>query len=204
MTRKVGPWQVREIRASYDNPWIRIDHHEVIRPDGVEGIYGVVRFANLAVGVLPIFEDGTTMLVGQHRFPLDLYSWELPEGGGPMGEPSEETARRELAEETGLKASHLAPLGIAHMSNSVTDERAEYYIAWGLEEGEAAPEPDEVLALRRLPLSEVVMEIAKGRITDSLTILMVHGAILNAQIGLLPDAPAGTILSEMRRLQGAA
>lgn len=197
MTTRIGPWQVREVRTEYENSWIRLDHHEVTRPDGQQGLYGVVRFANLAVGVLPLFEDGSTMLVGQHRFPFDLYSWELPEGGGPKGETPEATAHRELAEETGLRAKHLAALGEAQLSNCVTDERAYYYVAWDLEPGETSPDPDEVLEHRRLPFHEVVREIHDGQITDALTILMVQGAVVKAQMGLLPERPRDLILSQM-------
>lgn len=199
MTR-IGPWHIRDVETSYENPWIRVDHHEVTRPDGTPGIYGVVRFAHLAVGVLPLFEDGTTLLVGQHRFPTDAYSWELPEGGGPPNEAPEVTAARELAEETGLKAAHYAPLAQCDLSNSVTDERAHLFIAWGLEQGTAAPDPDEILQQRRLSFGELVTDVAEGRILDTLTILMVEGAIIKAQLGLLPKAPASIILREFRNV----
>lgn len=202
MTRQNGPWSIHDVRTGYENPWIRVDHHEVTCPDGAAGIYGVVRFANLAIGVLPLFEDGTTMLVGQHRFTFDEYSWELPEGGGPKGEAPEETARRELAEETGITAGELAPLGEAQLSNSVSDEYSHYFLAWDLTLGEASPDPDEVLEQRRVSFAELVGEIISGRILDSLTILMVQGAILKAQLGLLPNAPASIILDELKRVEG--
>ena len=200
--KTIGPWTIRSVKTAYQNPWVRLDHHEVTRPDGADGIYGVVRFANLAIGVLPLFEDGTTVLVGQHRFPSDQYSWELPEGGGPEGQTPEETAHRELAEETGLRAAFMSPLGEAQLSNSVTDEYAYYFVAWGLEQGVAMPEPDEILKIRRLPFRELLGEVNRGEITDSLTILMVQGAVIKALSGLLPDQPQRIILSSLEGLRG--
>lgn len=199
---KSGPWTITARTVAYENPWVRVEHHDVIRPDGSDGIYGVIRFANRAIGVLPLFADGTVPLVGQHRFPLDVYSWEIPEGGGPKDENPADAARRELREETGLTAERLEPFGGCHLSNSVTDEEAVYFLAWGLTEGEAAPDPDEVLAYRRIPFGELARDCLTGAITDSLTILMVQTAILKAQAGLLPKAPADLILKEMAR--GAA
>ncbi len=199
MTARNGPWVIRERRIAYDNPWLAVDHHEVTRPDGADGIYGVVRFANLAIGVLPLFDDGTVPLVGQHRFPFNAYSWELPEGGGAKDVPPEQSARRELVEETGLTAAHWHHFGGCHLSNSVTDEVAYYFLAWGLTEGEATPDGDEVLGHRRVPLSALIAECLEGKITDSLTILMVQTAILKAQAKDLPPRPTALILDEYER-----
>ena len=193
MTRN-GPFTIRSSRTAYENPWVRVEHDEVTRPDGSPGVYGVLRFANYAIGVLPLFEDGSVPLVGQHRYPFDAYSWEVPEGGGPKAEAPEAAARRELAEETGLTARHLLEIGRADLSNSVTDEQAVMFLAWGLSEGEAAPEPTEVLAHRRVPFADLLAEVLDGRITDSLTHLLVLTALAKAQAGMLPEAPSHLIL----------
>lgn len=190
-----GPWTVRATRVAYENPWVRVEHDEVTRPDGSAGVYGVVRFANLAVGVLPVFPDGTVPLVGQHRYPFDAYSWELPEGGAPHAEDPEAAARRELAEETGLRAEHLLEIGRANLSNSVTDERAVMYLAWGLTEGIATPDADEVLAHRRVPFADLLSDCLSGVVNDAFTQLMVLTALTRAQRGELPDAPANAILA---------
>ena len=124
MSGSRGPWQVGASRTVYENPWLRLTEHDVTRPDGEPGLYGVVEFANLAIAVLPLFEDGTTVLVGQHRFPQDKYSWEIPEGGGPRGEPPLDSARRELKEETGLEAAQWREILRMDLSNSVTNEEA--------------------------------------------------------------------------------
>ena len=198
-----GPWTVRSSRVAYENPWVRVEHDEVVRPDGSPGVYGVVRFANVAVGVLPLLPDGTVPLVGQHRYPMDAYSWEVPEGGAPRGEPPEAAARRELAEETGLRAGHLLEIGRAHLSNSVTDERAVMYLAWDLTEGEATPDADEVLAHRRVPFADLVSDCLSGAVTDAFTHLMVLTALARAQRGALPEAPTRLILGPSPTSGGA-
>ena len=119
---QIGPWKVTSKRTAFENPWIKIEDHGVIHPDDTPGEYGVVRFKNFAVGVLPIDEDGYTYLVGQHRFPHDTFSWELPEGGGPMAEDPLQSAKRELVEETGFSAENWQTLSTFDVSNSVTDE----------------------------------------------------------------------------------
>ncbi len=148
-----------------------------MRPDGEPGIYGVVHYKNLAVGVLPV-EDGHTYLVGQYRYPLERYSWEIPEGGCPVGEEPLEAARRELREETGLEAGRWSPLGEAYLSNSVADERAVWFLATELEAGEQQPDVDEILEVCRVPVSEALRMAIDGRITDALSILAITGYAL--------------------------
>src|SRR5919112_3288147 len=150
-----NPWEQVSARVVYENPWILVREDEVLRPDGLPGIYGVVHFKNLAVGVLAV-EDGALYLVGQHRYPLGLYSWEIPEGGCPEGEEPLRAAQRELREETGLEAAHWRRLGEAYLSNSVADEYAVWFLATGLVPGEQSPEGTEAITVRRLPLREVL------------------------------------------------
>lgn len=185
-----GPWTVRSTDVSYENPWIRVETSAVTHPDGSDGIYGVVRYANRAIGVLPIDDTGHTWLVGQHRFPFDAYSWELPEGGGPMADAPLDAAKRELAEETGLTAENWQEVGRWHLSNSVSDEKAIGYIAWGLTEGEARPEPSEELSVRRVSFTELVTMCLEGEISDGFTHLIVFAALARAQRGELPDVVA--------------
>lgn len=182
---RVGPWRRRSRATAYRNPWIEVHHDEVDRPDGSPGIYGVVHFANAAVGVLAVGDDGRILLVGQHRYALDEYSWEIPEGGADPGDLLG-GARRELREETGFEADTWRQLCRLSVSNSVTDERGAIYLATGLTGGAAEPEPTEDLALRWASLEEVLAEIADGSIHDVITIaaIGVWAAGLGRQRGL--------------------
>jgi 8-oxo-dGTP pyrophosphatase MutT (NUDIX family) len=166
----VGPWRRRTRTTAYANSWIDLYHDEVDRPDGSPGIYGVVHFRNVAVGVVAVDVDGRILLVGQHRYPLDAYSWELPEGGAPLGEDPLVGAQRELAEETGYEAAEWRELARFSLSNSITDERGVLYLATGLRPGPASPEPTEDLAIRWATLEDVIDEIDRGEIHDILTI----------------------------------
>lgn len=193
---RIGPWTVKAAREAYRNPWISVADYAVTRPDGAAGQYGVVAFDNLAVGVLPIDAESMTMLVGQHRFPHDEYSWELPEGGGKLTEPPLEAARRELLEETGYRARHWLNLAEFDVSNSVTDEKSVCFLAWDLEPGPASPEPGEALAHRRVSFSALHEMVLKGDIRDSLTIIMVLKAAALARGGALPDAVTQLLLKQ--------
>jgi 8-oxo-dGTP pyrophosphatase MutT (NUDIX family) len=145
-------------------------HDEVTRPDGAPGIYGVVHYANLAVGVVAIDAADRVALVGQHRYTLDAYSWEIPEGGVPAGEDPREGAARELREETGIAASEWRELGRLHLSNSVSDEVAILYLATGLTSGESSPDGTEDLAVRWVPFDEALAMTLDGRITDAMSV----------------------------------
>jgi len=171
--KEINPWRVVSQRVVYDNPWIEVTHHDVIRPDGEPGIYGIVHYRNRAVGVLPIDEHGQTWLVGQYRFALGRYSWELPEGGCPEGESTLDAAKRELLEETGLEAGVWQLLGRADLSNSISDEVATIYLATDLIERQSQPEGTEVLAIRRLPFDEALAMVLDGRITDAISVMAI-------------------------------
>lgn len=192
--KTIGPWTVHAITEGFANPWLRVESHAVTRPDGQPGQYGVVRFANFATGVLPLASDGTTWLVGQHRFPFDHYSWELPEGGGRRDTDPQISAARELKEETGLTARQWRPLGHWYMSNSVTDEQAFGYRAWGLEAGQSEPEPYEALSVRRVPFGTLLNLCLDGEVRDAFTVLMTLSALAMARRGDLPSDIAALIL----------
>jgi 8-oxo-dGTP pyrophosphatase MutT (NUDIX family) len=167
----VGPWRRRARRVAYENPWLTVWHDDVVRPDGNPGVYGVVHFASLAVGIVALDADDRVALVGQHRYPLDTYSWEIPEGGVPAGEDPLDGARRELREETGVVATGWREIGRFHLSNSVTDEAGVLFLATGLTQVAAAPEATEELAVRWLPFEEVLAMTLDGRITDAMAIM---------------------------------
>jgi 8-oxo-dGTP pyrophosphatase MutT (NUDIX family) len=166
-----NPWTRLSSRPIYTNPWIHVREDQVIRPDGNPGIYGVVELQNWAIGVVPLTDDGDTFLVGQYRYTLDVYSWEIPEGGGPKTETPLAAAQRELREETGITAERWAYLGEAHLSNSVSDEVGCVFLAEGLTFGEAEPDGTEDLRIRRLPFAEAVEMALSGEISDALAII---------------------------------
>ena len=174
-----GPWLRHSRRVAYENQWITIWHDEVTRPDGAPGIYGIVHFANLAVGVLALDDRDRVLLVGQHRYALDQYSWEIPEGGVPDGESAIDGARRELREETGIDASVWRELCRSHLSNSVSDEFAILFLATGLASGVATPDGTEALETRWAPFDEVLAMTLDGRITDALTVIAVQRLALD-------------------------
>ena len=181
MSDQSNPWTTLGSRSVYENPWISVREDQVLRPDGKPGIYGVVHFKCRAIGVLPVDDEGRIWLVGQHRYTLDQYSWEIPEGGGPEDESPEEAARRELREETGLVAGHLELMAVAHLSNSVSDELAYIFRATRLSPGLSDPEGTERLQVRHLDWDEAWAMLRRGEITDSMSVIaLLHEALRRA------------------------
>jgi 8-oxo-dGTP pyrophosphatase MutT (NUDIX family) len=163
-------WKKLSTTITYSNPWIEVQHHQVLNPSGGEGIYGQVNFKNIAVGVVPVDVDGNTYLVGQFRFPLEEYSWEIPEGGCPIGEDVLEAAKRELLEETGLLAQNWTVISRIHTSNSVCNEVGFIFLAENLTQGDAEPEETEDLKIKKLTLKAAVELVMNNQITDSISI----------------------------------
>jgi 8-oxo-dGTP pyrophosphatase MutT (NUDIX family) len=173
-----NPWTTRDSRLAYENPWIVVREDQVTHPDGRPGIYGVVHFKNRAIGVLPVDDLGRIWLVGQYRYPLDRYSWEIPEGGAPEAEAPEAAARRELREETGLTAGHIELFATVHLSNSVSDEVALLYRATGLVPGPSAPEGTERLQIRVVDWPVAWQMLRDGQITDAMSVIaLLHEAV---------------------------
>jgi 8-oxo-dGTP pyrophosphatase MutT (NUDIX family) len=165
-----NPWTTLGTRPVYENAWFRVREDRVTRPDGSPGIYGVVTAARWALGILPLWPDGTLTLVGQYRYPIGEYSWEIPEGGGRLDLEPLVGAKAELLEETGIEADSWLYLGRCHTSNCFVDEVGHIFLAEQLRQGTPRPEPDEELATRRVPLEEALEMAADGRITDGISI----------------------------------
>ncbi|MGV3545483.1 MAG: NUDIX domain-containing protein [Pedobacter sp.] len=179
-----NPWQTLSSEEKYNNNWIKVTEHQVINPSGGKGIYGEVHFKNIAIGVLPLDEEQNTWLVGQYRFPLKAYSWEILEGGGPLGSAPELSAKRELVEETGLVTNKLTEIQRMHLSNSVSDELAIIYLAQDLTQGDAEPEETEELQVIKVPFAKAYQMVMDGEITDSMSV----AAILKVQLLLQKGA----------------
>ncbi len=175
--KKDNPWSKKSSKHIYDNPWITLIEDQVIRPNGTDGIYGKVLFKNKAIGILPIDEEMNTWLVGQYRYTLDEYSWEIPTGGGHLDEKPEDAAFRELREETGLRAGKLTQIQRMHLSNSVTDEEGFIFLAQNLQLGPTDFDDTEDLQIWKLPFQEAFNLVMESKITDSLSV----AAILKAK-----------------------
>jgi len=180
---KENPWKITSEKKIYDNPWIGLTEYQVLNPSGNPGIYGKVHFKNMAIGVFPLDDELNTYLVGQFRFALGQYSWEMPEGGGPLGTDPLASAKRELLEETGLKANLWTELQRIHLSNSVSDELGIIYLARGLEQFEAEPEDTEELMVHKVPFERVYDMVCSNEITDSLTV----AAVLRVKIMIMEN-----------------
>ena len=165
------PWTRFEQKRLFENAWFTLESQDCLTPGGTPATYSWMHFKNRAVGVIPLHDDGTITLVGQYRYPLEQYSWELPEGGCPEGRALIDAARMELSEETGLSAETMEPFLKFHTSNSITDEYGELFLATGLTQGEAHPEDSEELRIRRVSLETLLDEIESGKITDAITIM---------------------------------
>lgn len=174
MNPESNPWKILASKQIYDNPWIQLTEYDVINPGGGKGIYGKVHFKNTAIGVVVLDESLNTWLVGQYRFPIDQYSWEIPEGGGLIEVDPLEGAKRELLEETGLVAANWEPLLTMHLSNSVSDELAIVYLATSLTQKTSEPEETEQLQILKLPLEKVYEMVEAGQITDSMTVAAIY------------------------------
>ncbi len=180
-----NPWTIRGEKEIYENKWIQLTEYDVLNPSGGEGIYGKVHFKNIAVGVLPLDEHMNTWLVGQYRFPLNEYSWEMPEGGGPLGIDPLESAKRELLEETGLIAKDWQLILRMHLSNSVSDEVSLLYLARGLKQQAPDPEETEQLMVKKVSFDELYEMVQSGKVTDSMTVaatLKVKLMFINGEI----------------------
>jgi 8-oxo-dGTP pyrophosphatase MutT (NUDIX family) len=177
----MNPWQILHQKSIYDNKWISVTEYDVINPSGGKGIYGKVHFKNMAIGILPLDDELNTWLVGQYRFPLEQYSWEIPEGGGPLHIDALESAKRELLEETGLVAEEWTKLMDFHLSNSVSDEQGTIFLARKLSQQEAEPDETEDLVVKKVPFEEAYRMVENGTITDSMAV----AAILKVKLMML-------------------
>ena len=176
-------WQTLDSRIVFENPWITVRDDRVINPGGSESQYGHVHFKNKAVAIVPLDEDGNTWLVGQDRYTLGVYTWEIPMGGAPSDEEPLDAARRELQEETGLSAARWSQVMKVNTSNSITDEEGLIFLAQDLTSGEPNLEETENITIRKLPLEEALKMVAQGDITDAISCVALMWVRLNSDRG---------------------
>ncbi len=166
----LNTWETLSSELIYESAWIAVNKHQTINPAGNPAVYSIVNFKNLAIGIIPLSDDGYTWLVGQWRYPLNAYSWEIPEGGGPLGEAPIETAKRELKEETGIVAKEFKEIMQLHLSNSATDEHAFIFLATNLSFSEAEPEETEDLQVKKIHIKDAYQMVLNGEITDAISV----------------------------------
>jgi ADP-ribose pyrophosphatase len=193
MDEITNPWTVQSLEKVYENKWILVEHHEVLGPSGGPGVYGTVHFKNQATGVVPIDENGNVILVGQYRFPLHAYSWEIPEGGGPHSVAALESSQRELREECGLAARCWQEIQAMDLSNSVTDEHSTAFLAWELCDAPAQPDETEMLQVARVPFWDAVERVKRGEIRDAISVAALLRIALMALQDELPEQIAKAI-----------
>ncbi len=170
------PWRTPSTRPIYDNPWISVREDQVELPDGRTTIYGVVECAE-CVGILPLLDRDTVLLVGQYRYVARDFFWEIPTGGLDGGETLVEAAQRELAEEAGYEAGRLVKLFDFHTSKSILREVAHPYVAEDLQPASRPRDHTEFIERRAFPFSEVLAMVERGEIKDAMTIIAVlHAA----------------------------
>jgi 8-oxo-dGTP pyrophosphatase MutT (NUDIX family) len=182
-----NPWNTLSSKVIYENPWIKVEEDQVLNPSGGKGIYGKVHFKNKAIGVIPLDEELNTWIIGQYRYTLNEYSWEIPMGGGPASLSPLEGAKKELKEETGFSAQKWRQILKIHTSNSVTDEVGYVYIAEDLTKGETSFDETEELEVKKIPFTEAVAMVMEGKITDAISI----AGILKAEKILLKEGKLG-------------
>lgn len=167
----VNPWKLLSKEQIYSNPWITVEEHQVLNPAGGKGIYGKVHFKNKAIGIVALDDHNNTWLVGQFRYTLNEYSWEIPEGGGSLGVDPLEAAKRELLEETGITAKAWKQIMRIHTSNSVTDEEGFIFLAETLTFGANQLEETEAdLIVKKMPFTDALQMVLSGKISDSLSV----------------------------------
>jgi len=191
------PWQDLGHQVVHETAWMKVTEHDAVAPTGRQARYGVLRFRNVATGVLPVHTDGTVTLVGQSRFARANYSWEMPEGGAPFDEDTLEGAKRELAEEAGLKAGTWKRALAIEVSNSITDEIGLTWIAWDLTPVPVDPDPTEVITIVRVPFTQLLREIERGAVLDGFTVATAYRAYHMAREGLLPGWLAHAMLTRV-------
>ena len=165
-TLQSSPWKTKSSREVYKNPWIRVREDDVIRPDGGPGLYGVIEIRP-SIGVVAVDSEDRVVLVGQWRYSVDRYSWEVPRGGSHPGETDMlVVAQRELAEETGVLAQTWQALGPVDVCNGVANDVQSLFLATELSPTNRNLDPEEDIIVDWKPFEEAVQMAIDGRITE--------------------------------------
>src|SRR5919197_325584 len=153
-----NPWKTLSSKFVYQNPWLRVREDRVVRPDGNEGLYGVVELPP-SVAIVALNDRDEILLVGQWRYTHGKFSWEIPTGSSEVEEPVLDAAKRELREEGGVIAADWIALGSIDNSNGVTTDVSHLFLATGLSPTAREEDPTEKLTIKWIPFSEAVADV---------------------------------------------
>ena len=184
---EMNPWKVLQEEVRLSCPYFDVRQDLVSHAGRPARAYHSIRMKHRGVCVLPVDQQGLVTLVGQYRYVLGRYTWELPAGGAPIGADQLAIAQKELKEECGYRARYWLRVIGGDVSGGTLDGHSSGYIAWELEEGEPQPEAEESLSLRKVPLSEAVELALQGEVTSLISISVLLAAQLRAVRGALPD-----------------
>lgn len=167
-----NPWKTKQSSLVYETAWVKVMKNDVISPRGKDCVYSYVDKAD-SVGAVVVNANNEIYLVGQYRYPMDEFTWEIIEGGIEEGESPLEAVKREIKEEAGLKASnHNLILEDFHIANGLTNERGNIFLVTDIiEEGAQSLDPTEKIVIKKVPFDEAVQMVYKGEIKDSYSIV---------------------------------
>jgi 8-oxo-dGTP pyrophosphatase MutT (NUDIX family) len=163
--KQANPWTTKSSRIAYQNRWIRVREDRVIRPDGQPGVYGVVEVPP-SVGIVAINQKDHVVLVGQWRYTLNRYVWEIPRGGSDGHPDLMAVAQRELVEEAGVEAEHWQSLGTVDVCTGVTTDVQHLFLATSLRSSEAHHDAEEQIDVDWHPFEHVLEMTMAGQITE--------------------------------------
>lgn len=181
-----NPWTTLGGEVAFENAHFRVRDDRVIDAAGRTSRYATVAMRKQGVAVLPVDAAGRTVLVGQWRYALGAWRWELPKGGAEPGEDPLRCARRELEEEANLRARGWAAIARLDQSAAIVRSTVHGFLAWDVEPRAGTPDPQEVLELRALPFAEAVELVLAGEVSDSVSSVLLLKAEALRRRGALP------------------
>lgn len=167
----IQPWKRLNRQTVYQNPWITVYEDQVQLPTGHTTPYGVVTPTTNFVGIVPLLEPDTVVLVRQYRYVLGETTWEIPSGGMEKGEKPEDAAQRELREEVGYRANRFHLLSIMHSNKSIMEDRGYIFLAKGLTPSKAVPDETEEFEVISMPFEKALDMVKNYEITDCVSII---------------------------------
>lgn len=183
-----NPWKVLKEETGYDCRYFSVRHDQVTLADGEPRSYHSVRMKYYGVCIVPVDHEGSVTLIGQYRYVLERFSWEIPGGGARVGDDPLDVARAELKEETGCTAEHWLKIVEGAVSPGISTEAVPAFVAWGLDCGAPRPDETELLSRRRVPFTDAVGMALSGEISNLPGIAALLGIEVRRRRGDLPES----------------